>query len=78
MTKGRGQTYLFDGVQRGSYGNNGHEDDGCGIVVVLISAPQDHTEELEDVERVEDLQEGGKERGMSNNKLQQDIHFDIH
>lgn len=49
--------YLFNGVQRGSYGYDRHEDDGYGVVVVLVGAPQDHTEELEDVEGVEDLQE---------------------
>lgn len=49
--------HLFDGVQRGSYGYDRHENNGHSIVVILIGTPQDHTEELEDVERVEDLQE---------------------
>lgn len=51
-------TNLFSGVQRGSYGYDGHEDDGDSVVVVLICTPEDHTEELEDVERVEDLEDG--------------------
>lgn len=49
------RAHLLDGVQRGSYGNNRHENDGHSIVVILVSTPQDHTEELEDVKRVEDL-----------------------
>lgn len=51
------EAYLFDGVQRGSYGYDRHENNSHSIVVILIGTPQDHTEELEDVERVEDLQE---------------------
>lgn len=49
-------TYLFNGVQRGSYGYDRHYNNGQSIVVILISTPQDHTEELKDVERVQDLQ----------------------
>ena len=49
--------YLFNGVQRGSYGNEGHEHDGGSVVVILFETPQDHTEELEDVERIQDLYE---------------------
>lgn len=49
--------HLFDGVQRGSYGYDRHENNGHSIVVILVGTPQDHTEELEDVERVEDLRE---------------------
>lgn len=48
--------HLFDGVQRGSCGYDWHENNGRSIVIILISSPQDHTEELEDVKRVEDLQ----------------------
>lgn len=55
--------YLFNGVQRYTYGDEGHEDNGGSVVVVLFERPQDHTEELEDVERVEDLDEG-KENGI--------------
>lgn len=54
--------HLFDGVQRGSYGYDRHENNGHSIVVILIGTPQDHTEELEDVKRVEDLPEQQRER----------------
>lgn len=49
--------HLFDSVQRGSYGDDWHDNDGHSIVVVLISTPQNHTEQLEDVKRVQDLKE---------------------
>lgn len=52
--------HLFDSVQRGSYGYDWHENNGRSIVVILIGTPQDNTEELEDVERIEDLQEEAK------------------
>lgn len=64
------EAHLFDGVQRGSYGYDRHENNGHSIVVILIGTPQDHTEELEDVERVEDLQEETKrEISVANAKV---------
>lgn len=51
------ERHLFDGVQRGRYGNGRHDDDGCGEVVVVLEAPQDDAEQLEDVEGVEHLEE---------------------
>lgn len=60
MTHEKLVDHLFDGVQRGSYGYDRHENNGHSIVVILISTPQNHTEELEDVKRVEDLKEKTK------------------
>lgn len=63
------KSYLFDGVQRGSYGYNRHENNGHSIVVILISTPQDYAEELENVKRVEDLQEETRKRRGTKLKL---------
>lgn len=62
MINGSGiiESHLFDGVHRGSGGYDRHENNGHSVVVILIGTPQNHTEELEDVERVEDLQEETK------------------
>lgn len=46
------QTHLFDGVQRGRDWNDRHDNYRWGVIVVVISAPENHTEELEDVERI--------------------------
>lgn len=47
--------YLLNSVERGSYRYNRHDDYGHCVVIIFIRTPQDNTEELEDVERVEDL-----------------------
>lgn len=73
--------HLFDSVQRGSYGDDWHNNDGHSIVVVLISAPQNHTEQLEDVKRVQDLKEetgakcGGKQSGFQRRFIYASYHF---
>ena len=36
---------------------DGNDDDGGGVVRVLVNVPQHHTEHLEDVERVETLKQ---------------------
>ena len=36
---------------------DGNDDDGGGVVRVLVDVPQHHTEHLEDVERVETLKQ---------------------
>lgn len=70
MSTAYSRAHLFDSVQRGSYGDDWHDNDGHSIVVVLIRTPQNHTEQLEDVKRVQDLKEetgekcGGKQSGF--------------
>lgn len=48
--------YLLNSVERGSYWYEGHDDYGHCVVIVFIYTPQNNTEELEDVERIEDLE----------------------
>lgn len=50
-------THLFNSVQRGGYRNDRHENYGCGIIVVVLCAPKNNAEELEDVERIQHLVE---------------------
>ena len=50
------QTDLLDSIQWGGYGYHRHEDYGRSVVVIRIKAPQNHTEELEDVERIQHLE----------------------
>ncbi len=53
-------THLFNGIQWGRYWNDRHENYGCSIIVVVLSTPQNDAEELEDVERIQDLMEEEK------------------
>ena len=43
----------------GGQGDDRDEDDAGGVVVVLVAEPQRHAEQLEHVERVEELQPTG-------------------
>lgn len=63
--KKRNVAHLFDSVQRGSYGYDWHENYGRSIVIILVGTPQDNTEKLEDVERIEDLRVNTRERLVS-------------
>ena len=49
-------THLFNGVQRNGNGYDRHQDNSSSIVVVLFSAPQNHTEQLENVKRIQHLE----------------------
>lgn len=53
--------HLFNCIQRGSYRNGRHDNYGCSIIVVVLGTPQNNTEELEDVKRIQDLLEEEKE-----------------
>lgn len=45
-------THLFERVQRGRDRNDRHDHYRRGVIVVVIGAPENHAEELEDVERI--------------------------
>lgn len=48
-------THLPNSIQRGSYWYDGHKNNGWGKIVVVFNTPQNNTEELKDVKRVQNL-----------------------
>ena len=54
---------------------DGHQDDGHWVVVVPLAEPHNHAEHLEDVERVDDLQEHQHQIGLHlHSNLVQAVH----
>lgn len=54
--------HLPDVVERAGDGDQRHDHNGNCIVVIFICAPEDHAEQLENVERIEDLWGGRREK----------------
>lgn len=53
-------THLSNSIQWGSYWYDGHKNYGWSEVEVVFSTPQNNTEELKDVKRVQNLAGGEK------------------
>lgn len=49
------ETHLPEVIHGQGYGNDRHEDDGKGILLVIFTEPQTDAEELKDVEWIENL-----------------------